>query len=38
MGNISATIMYYRGIVEISHHKKHDLDDTLFEILEGCRT
>jgi len=30
MGNISAPIVYYRGTVEISHHKKkHDLAYTL---------
>ena len=27
--------MYSTGTTEISHLKKHDLADTLFEILEG---
>jgi hypothetical protein len=38
MGYISAPIVYSRGTVEISHHKKHDLADELLEILEDCRT
>ena len=29
MGNISAPVVYSRGTVGISHHKKHDLAYTM---------
>jgi len=36
MGKISVLIMYSRTKVRISHHKKHDVTDPLFDVLDDC--